>query len=78
MWVHRIEHAVVMMLGFFLGAMLAICVAPGDILLVVVAGIILGFFANEFLDQELGGDLFWPFARPSRKKHTPEGTVSHK
>ena len=78
MWFRRFEHAVVMGLGFLLGAVLAMCIAPGDILLVVAAGIVLGFFANEFLDQELGGGLFWPFARTGGKKHGPDASLGRK
>lgn len=67
MWLYRVEHTVVMLLGFLAGAVLAMCVAPGDILLVVVAGIVLSYFAHEFLDQNLGGDLFWPFGKARKK-----------
>ena len=43
----------------------------------VAAGIVLGFFAREFLDQSLGGDLFWPFAKTSGKKSVgPDQAVS--
>jgi hypothetical protein len=77
MWFYRVEHIVVMMIGFLAGAGLAMCVAPGDVLLVVAAGIVLGFFAREFLDQSLGGDLFWPFAKTSGKKSVgPDQAVS--
>jgi hypothetical protein len=68
MWLYRVEHATVMALGFLCGAILAMCVAPGDVLLVLVAGIVLSFFAYRFLDQNLGGELFWPFARTRGKK----------
>ena len=78
MWLYRVEHLVVTVLGFLVGAALAICVAPGDILLILVTGIILGFFARAFLDQNLGGELFWPFARSGDKKHEPGRTVEHK
>ena len=79
MWLYRIEHIVVMMLGFLVGAVLAISVVPGDILLVVVAGIVLGYFAHAFLDQNLGGELFWPFAKASGKKSGgSERAVSHR
>ena len=78
MWLYRVEHAVVMALGFLGGAILAMCVAPGDILLALVAGIVLSFFAFEFLDQNLGGELFWPFARTRGKKPGHPGpTVTH-
>jgi hypothetical protein len=55
--------------SFLVGVALAMCIAPGDIVLVLMAGIVLGFFARGFLDQNLGGEFFWPFARSGGKKH---------
>jgi hypothetical protein len=79
MWLYRIEHIVVMMLGFLAGAVLAMGVAPGDILLIVVAGIVLSYFVHAFHDQNLGGELFWPFAKASGKKSGgSERAVSHR
>jgi hypothetical protein len=68
MLLHRVEHTVVMLLGFLVGAVLAMCVARGDTLLIVVAGIVLGYFAHLFFDQNLGGELFFPFTKASGKK----------
>jgi hypothetical protein len=79
MWFYRVEHVAVLVLGFLLGAVLAMCVAPGDILLAVMAGIVLSYFAHEFLDQSLGGELFWLFTQARPKK--PVGSdqaVSHR
>lgn len=78
MWVYHIEHTVVMVLGFLLGAALAMCVAPGDVFLILVTGVVLGFFARGFLDQNLGGELLWPFARPGRKHGRSHRTASHR
>ena len=79
MWVYHVEHAVVMVLGFLVGVTLAMCIAPGDILLVLVTGCFLGFFARGFLDQNLAGDLFWPFAGSGSKKHRrSDRTMSHR
>ena len=55
MWLYHVEHAFVMLVGFLVGVALAMCIAPGDIVLVLMAGIVLGFFARGFLDQNLGG-----------------------
>ena len=58
MWLYHVEHAFVMLVGFLVGVALAMCIAPGDIVLVLMAGIVLGFFARGFLDQNLGGEFF--------------------
>jgi hypothetical protein len=65
----HIEHTVVMTLGFLLGAAIAMLIAPGDVLLWVVAGVVLGIFARGFLEQSFGGEVFWPFAAPHRRNH---------
>jgi hypothetical protein len=79
MWLYRVEHAVVMFLGFLVGVVLAMCVAPGDVFLTLMAGIVLSFFAREFLDQNLGGELFWPFIKSNRGKSVGAGpTVGHR
>jgi hypothetical protein len=79
MWLYRVEHIVVMFLGFLVGATLAMCVAPGDVLLTLVAGGVLSFFAREFLDQNLGGELFWPFVKPNQGKSAgSRPTASHR
>lgn len=79
MWIYHVEHTVVMVLGFLVGAILAMCIAPGDVLLVLVTGAVLGFFARGFLDQNLGGDLLWPFFGSGGKKRTgTHRTMSHR
>ena len=45
MSVHQIERMAVSVLGF-LGAALAMCIAPGDIFLCVATGIALGLFSR--------------------------------
>lgn len=61
---YRFESAFVTICAFLVGAMLAMCVAPGDILLTIVAGLALTLFAHAFFVRELGGDLIWPWTRP--------------
>jgi len=34
-------------------------------LLVLMIGVVFGFFANALFDQDFGGDWFWPFGRPA-------------
>ena len=66
---YRIEHAVVMALGFLLGVALAMCIAPGDVALMVVAGIVLTIFVRAFLARSYGGDWFWPLPTLGGKKN---------
>ena len=63
MLIHRAERVFVTLCGFFVGAMLAMCVAPGDVVLTIAAGIALTIFANAFFIRELGGSLFWSSGR---------------
>jgi hypothetical protein len=70
--IHQIEQAVVLVIGFFLGAALAMCIAPGDILLWAAAGITLSIFCRAFLIGDLGGDFLWPFAPARKAPHKPD------
>ncbi|MGA2620152.1 MAG: hypothetical protein ABSF26_21245 [Thermoguttaceae bacterium] len=67
---YHIEQIFVLALGFFVGAALAVCVAPGDILLWVAAGIALSIFSRAFFIRGLAGELLWPVGegRQHRKK----------
>jgi hypothetical protein len=71
---YRIERATVLALGFLLGAALAICIAPGDVLLWIVAGAFLSLFCHEQFVRSCSGELFWwlPHRRHHRRK-TPLG-----
>ena len=66
---YRIERAGVLVLGFLVGAGLAMCVAPGDILLAVAAGAALTIFSHAFFIRQLGGELFWPSVAPRHDLH---------
>ena len=73
---YRIERGLVALAGFCLGASLAMCIAPGDVLLWVAAGVTLTLFAHAFFIRELGGELFWPGVRPHRgSASTPLGRL---
>ena len=67
----RIERVVVTLAGFFTGAMLAMCIAPGDVGLTLVAGAALTVFANLFFIRELGGELLWPWTRRNDPRCSP-------
>jgi hypothetical protein len=68
MSIHQIERAAVLMLGFVAGALLAMCIAPGDIFLWVATGIVLGLFCRAFFVNSFGEAWLWPFAH-SRHSH---------
>jgi hypothetical protein len=65
---HYAGQAIVAALGFLMGAVIAMSIAPGDTLLLVGTGIVFGFSARALFDQNFGGDWFWPFGRPSGRK----------
>jgi hypothetical protein len=67
---YRIERAVVLTLGFLVGAGLAVCIAPGDVLLWVAAGVFLSLFCHEQFSRSYGGELLW--WHPSRRHHAPK------
>jgi hypothetical protein len=68
-----LERAVVMVLGFFAGAMLAMSIAPGDVFLWLATGVVLGLFAHAFFVSSVAEEQAWPFTRHRRpyqgKKH---------
>jgi hypothetical protein len=63
---YRIEQLLVVAFGFFVGTGLALCIAPGDVLLWLLAGIVLSIFSRAFFIRDFGGELLWPL--PHRKK----------
>jgi hypothetical protein len=62
------EQIIVAALGFLMGAVIAISIAPGDTLLLVGTGIVFGVSARALFDQNFGGEWFWPFGRPAGRK----------
>ena len=54
-----LRHALVTFVGFCLGVLLAMCIAPGDRLLWIVVGIVLGIYGLGFFDRVLGGQFPW-------------------
>ena len=68
---HYIGHVAIAALGFLLGAVFAMSIAPGDALLLIGTGIVFGFSARALFDQDFGGDWFWSFGQPAGRK-TPK------
>jgi len=66
---HYATQAIVAALGFLLGAVFAMVIAPGDSLALIGTGIAFGFFARALFDQNFGGDWFWPIGRPAARKN---------
>ena len=63
---HYAEHAIVTAVGFLMGAVFAMNIAPGDTLLVVGTGIVFGFAARALFDQGFLGH--WPFRKSAGRK----------
>ena len=64
------EQIVVMVLGFVVGAALAVSIVPGDVVLWLATGACLGLFCHMFFAKNFGGDLIWPFVgHHRRRKH---------
>jgi len=59
----------VMVFGFVVGAFLAMFIAPGDVVLWIVTGLVLGLFARSFFARSSGGDIFWPEMPHFAHKH---------
>jgi hypothetical protein len=64
---YRIEQTFVSVVAFLLGVGLAICVAPGDVLLWLLAGAVLAVFCREHFVRNCAGELFW---WPHREHHS--------
>lgn len=69
---YRIEQSLVLAMGFLLGAALAVCIAPGDVLLWVLAGAVLAIFCREHFVKNCAGEVFW---WPHRHRHRPDRPV---
>jgi hypothetical protein len=74
--IHRVERAVVEAVGFLLGAALAVCIAPGDVLLWVLAGLVLAVFCREHFVRNCGDDFVWWFAHHPEAPPKPPASQS--
>ena len=71
---YRIEQAMVLAFGFLVGAGLAICIAPRDVVLWIVTGAFLSLFCHQQFVNSWGGELLWRHARRHhRRPRTPLG-----
>lgn len=72
---HRIEQAVVMILGFLLGATLGLLVLPGDFLSYLASGVVVSVLCREYFLSSCSGELLgwrghgprWPKIGARRK-----------
>jgi hypothetical protein len=65
---HYIRRVTITALGFLMGAVFAMTIAPGDTLLIVGTGIVFGFSARALFDQRFLGDWSWPFGKSTGRK----------
>jgi hypothetical protein len=65
---YHIGHVTIAALGFLIGAVFAMTIAPGDTLLLIGTGIVFGFSARALFDQDFRGDWFWSFGRSTGRK----------
>jgi hypothetical protein len=63
-----LEHLMVAVLGFLMGAVFAMLIAPGDARVAIGTGILFGLYARALCDQNVGGAWFWSFGRPAGRK----------
>jgi hypothetical protein len=76
---YYIGHVTIAAVGFLMGAVLAMIIVPGDALVLIGTGIVFGYSARALFDQDFGGDWFWPFGRPARRKTlAAKPSVSHR
>jgi hypothetical protein len=57
---YYIGHVTISAVGFLMGAVLAMIIAPGDGLVLTGAGIVFGLYARTLFDQNFGHDWPWP------------------
>ena len=63
-----IGHTTIAALGFLMGAVFAMIIAPGDVVVLIGTGIVFGFSARALFDQDFGGDWSWPFGKSAGRK----------
>jgi hypothetical protein len=65
---HYIGRVTATALGFLMGALFAMIIAPGDTLLIVGTGIVFGFFARSLFDRGFLGYSLWVFSKSAGRK----------
>jgi hypothetical protein len=67
---YHVEQAVVLVTGFLLGAAVAVCLAPGHVLLAGLAGVLASVYCREYFVRNCRGEIFgWSHARQHRLWH---------
>jgi hypothetical protein len=69
----RIEQAVVLVAGFLLGAAVALCLSPGNLLLGGLVGVLVSVYCREYFVRNCRGEIFgWSHARRRHlRRHGP-------
>ena len=65
----NLDRVVVLALGFSVGAILAVSIAPGDVLLWLATGVVLGLFVHAFFVSSVAEEQAWPFTWHHRSHH---------
>lgn len=63
---HYIGRVTITALGFLMGAVIAMSIAPGDTLLVVGIGIVVGYSVGALFDQGFLG--YWPLGKSAGRE----------
>jgi len=67
---YRIEQAVVLLAGFLLGVGVALCLAPGHVLLAGLAGVLVSVYCREYFVRNCRGEILgWSHAQHHRLRH---------
>ncbi len=67
---YRIEQAVVLVTGFLLGMAVTLCLAPGNVLLGGLVGVLVSVYCREHFVRNCRGEIFgWSHARRHRLWH---------
>jgi len=77
---HLVERSTTLILSFTAGAVLAMCTAPGDVLLWVATVLVLGLFCRAFFVRNTEASWFGSFllnpGAPTKNTHRPKVTVT--
>ena len=63
-----------MVFGFLGGAALAMFIAPGDMILWIIMGVVLSLFTRSFFARSYGGGVYWPHLPHFEHKHRHDQT----
>ena len=67
---YRVEQAVVLVAGFLLGAVVALCLEPGHVLLGGLVGVLVSVYCREYFVRNCRGEIFgWSHGRHDHLWH---------